>query len=294
MGRSLSALAALGPLLGVVGLASLAPAAAAARLCGTIRSAGSPVAGAHVVVIERGLLASSDSTGAFCVEGLESGTFTLRALAIGYQPGERVVSTLDSAAVHFELVPLRGVGGWSASGSGSRDTGGSTGTPAPRISAALAPADTAGRPESRDLPLLVLAADSAWLFAKHKGSHWDSLIVMNDQLLRGAPAGDAGQRASYWRRFGERLADLSLRWCNAERPVRHALSPEACFYLARARAIAEARGAYLRGKDVSRSTRVYLQSLTSSSDRRVSEWARGMLAATSSRRAATPDSNARP
>jgi hypothetical protein len=268
--REIATAAAL--LLGGAAALGAGPAAAAERVCGTVLAGGAPVRGAHVAAAERGLVALTDSAGAFCFEGVEAGGLVLRVFALGFQPAERLVAVAPAMApVRFELQPLRG-------GSGSWTGGGSEGSAAPPP-AAPPPAAPSGPAAAlfAAVPMLVLPADSAWLAATHKDAKWDTLKAVHTVLV--GQAGGPPLEPRTWRELGEGIHDLRLRECEGERPRKRPLGKTACAYLERGAAVAELRAARLTGKQPSRDTRLYLEQLAGGGDPQASAWARGLLTA---------------
>ena len=256
----------------VLGGALAAAATAAERVCGTVLTGGVPVRGAHVAAAERGLVALTDSTGAFCFERVETGGLVLRVFALGFQPAERLVAVAPAMEpVRFELQPLRG-------GSGSWTGGGSdaSATPAAGVSGATDPARP-GAALFAAVPMLVLPADSAWLAAIHKDAKWDTLKSVH--LALEGKTGQPPLQPGTWRDLGERIHDLRLRECEGERPRKRPLGKTACAYLERGAAVAELRAARLTGKQPSRDTRLYLEQLAGGHDPQASAWARGLLTA---------------
>ena len=266
---------------GVLAALSAADAGAGLLLCGVVRSGGAAVRGANLVVLERGATAVTDSSGSFCFDLAEPGVVTVRAYAVGFEPGERVVSaTGTGATVRLELTPLRG-----SSGGPLGDVPTSPGVRGVEVletspSPGQAQDDARGKLREQfmaSLPVLLLPADSSWLLGKHKGAHWDSLFVLHDRL-RGRGMGDAALDPGAWRKLNDRLEDLYLPWCADERPRKHSFGDAPCAYLNRGIALTEARTAALTAKPLSRNTRVYLQRLAGSGDPRVAAWARLVLA----------------
>jgi hypothetical protein len=279
--------------LGLWVASGITAATAAERVCGTVLSAGGPVRGAHVAAAERGLIALTDSTGAFCLENVEPGALVLRVFALGFQPAERLAGVAPGMeSVRFELQPLRGGSGtWSTGGAGGGSSAGGSSAAAGPAAAGTSGATDPSRPGAAlfaAVPMLVLPADSAWLAAAHKDAKWDTLKSLHAVL-----AGRTGQpplEPGTWRSVGERARDLRLRECDQERPRKRPLGAEACAYLARAAAVAELRAARLAGKGPSRDTRLYLQSLAGSSDPRLAAWAQELLGASASERSlGSPD-----
>jgi hypothetical protein len=273
---------------GGLGLGLGAPAAVAAeRVCGTVWSSGAPVRGAHVVATERGLVAVTDSLGAFCFESVDPGTVSLLAAAIGFQPAERLVTVAPGMTpVHLELVPLRGASVGSAINGGAAAPAAPPGASGPASAPGTeAPAPAAPEPPALsgpeaalfvDLPVLVLPADSEWLATKHKGDNWAALLALHAALSRGAGLrGVLTPRA--WRTAGDRAHDLYVDGCAGEGPHKHALDSDACAYVERAAALADARAVSLGGGRVSRNTKVLLQRLAGSRDGAISAWARALL-----------------
>ncbi|HFE52651.1 MAG TPA: TonB-dependent receptor [Bacteroidetes bacterium] len=79
-------------------------------VAGHVRDAktGEALPGANVLVVGTPYGASTDLQGMFRIRGLPPGTYTLRALMIGYTPGKRTgvrVSAGDTTRVDFELQP---------------------------------------------------------------------------------------------------------------------------------------------------------------------------------------------
>src|SRR5262249_4309216 len=208
----------------------------------------------------------------------EAGVVTVRVIAIGFEPGERVVSaTGDGATVRFELTPLRG-------GSPSLQVGGETATTTKEKLAPLAPS-TASSSDPRakqgeeflaSFPVFLTAADSAWLTAKHKGSQWDTLLGLHDALRGRGHFGDAIDPRT-WRKVEDRLSDLKLYWCVTDKPRKRSLGDAPCEYLERGMALSEARVAALSKKGLSHNTKVYLQGLASSHDSAQADWAKRIL-----------------
>lgn len=279
--------------LGLWVASGITAATAAERVCGTVLSAGGPVRGAHVAAAERGLIALTDSTGAFCLENVEPGALVLRVFALGFQPAERLAGVAPGMEpVRFELQPLRGGSGtWSTGGAGGDSSAGGSSAAAGPAAAGTSGATDPSRPGAAlfaAVPMLVLPADSAWLAAAHKDAKWDTLKSLHAVLAgrTGPPPLEPGT----WRSVGERARDLRLRECDQERPRKRPLGAEACAYLARAAAVAELRAARLAGKGPSRDTRLYLQSLAGSSDPRLAAWAQELLGASASERSlGSPD-----
>jgi len=283
--REIATAAAL--LLGGAAALGAGPAAAAERVCGTVLAGGVPVRGAHVAAAERGLVALTDSTGAFCFERVETGGLVLRVFALGFQPAERLVAVAPAMApVRFELQPLRGgSGSWTGGGSGASaapaagsaaTAGVAAGPPAAGVSGATDPARP-GAALFAAVPMLVLPADSAWLAAIHKDAKWDTLKSVH--LALEGKTGQPPLQAGTWRDLGERIHDLRLRECEGERPRKRPLGKTACAYLERGAAVAELRAARLTGKQPSRDTRLYLEQLAGGHDPQASAWARGLLTA---------------
>ena len=248
-------------------------------LCGVVRSGGIAVRGANLVVLERGSTAVTDTSGAFCIDLAEPGVVTVRVFAVGFEPGERVVSaTGTGATVRFELAPLRGAAGSPLGDTPSSAPREESVPPRPAATPASDPRSAIREGFLSSLPVLVLPADSAWLAGKHKGAHWDTLFVLHDRLRARNLADAAALDPSTWRKLQTRLEDLHIPWCADERPRKHSFGNAACAYLARGIALAEARAAALAAKPLSRNARVYLQRLASAKDARVSSWARQVLA----------------
>jgi hypothetical protein len=255
-----------------------APARAGVLVCGVVHSGGAAVKGANLVALERGVTAVTDSAGSFCLDLDQAGVVTVRVIAIGFEPGERVVQVTGSGAtIRFELTPLRG------GSPGLQVSGSETAATAKEKLAPIAPSTAANDPRTkRDqdflaaLPLLLTPADSTWLTAKHKGSQWDTLFVLHDALRgRGRP-GDATDPAT-WRKLGDRLSDLKLFWCVSDRPRKRSLGEAPCAYLERGMALSEARAAVLGKKGLSHNTKVYLQGLAASHDASLAGWAKQIL-----------------
>ena len=260
-------------------LASAAAAQAAVLVCGVVRSGGVAVKGANLVALERGVTAVTDSAGSFCLDLDSPGTVTVRVIAIGFEPGERMVTAGDSGAtIRFELVPLRGGTG------GLQVTGSEAATPVKEKLAPVVPSSAlSDDPKAKkgeellsSMPVLLTAADSAWLSAKHKGSQWDTLFVLHDALRGCGHFGDATD-AETWRKVQDRLSDLELFWCVSNQPRKRSLGDAPCAYLERGMALSEARAAALSKKGLSHNTKVYLQGLAQSHDRNVSDWAKRVL-----------------
>jgi hypothetical protein len=263
------------------------------RVCGSVRSGGAAVRGAHVVAPAQGLLALTDSLGGFCLDGVPPGVLLLRAFAVGFHPAERTAEVEKGMGpVYIELVPLRAAGGWSAgAGGASGQEGGpsgsaagsaasgraGTGTPAGSELTSTPAGDDPGAAFVAGMPMLVLAADSTWILAKHKGSSWDSLLTLHDALTRRS-YGPALLEAATWRKLGGRIHDLRLSGCHLDRPAKRGLDRRACSYLERAGALLEARAAALSGKSVSHDARVHLESLARASDAALARWATEILA----------------
>jgi len=272
----------LGWTLALTLLAAALPAAASVLVCGVVRSGSAAVKGANLIALERGVTAVTDSSGSFCLDLDQSGVITVRVIAIGFEPGERVVQAGESGAtVRFELVPLRGGSpGLSVSGGGSGAAGAAPHDAlAPIAPSSAAAADSHAKKGEAFLaafPVYLSAADTAWLTSKHKGSQWDTLFVLHDEL-RGRGHMGAAIDPDTWRKLENRLDDLKLFWCVSDHPRKHSLGPAPCAYLERAIALSEARAAALTGKGLSRNAKLYLQGLTSSSDRAAADWAKRVL-----------------
>jgi hypothetical protein len=278
-------------------LAALAPETRAAeRVCGTVWSSGAPVRGAHVVATERGLVATTDSSGAFCFESVEPGTVSLLAAAMGFQTAERLVSVqAGMTPVHFELVPLRGpTVGSALGGAAAAPPGASVPMPAAGTEAAPPPAPAEPAPSGpaaallAEVPVLVLPADSEWLAAKHKGENWSTLRALHATLTTGANVREPLDAKS-WRAVRGRVHDLYVDECTSEGPRKRALGADACAYLERALALTDVRAALLGGGGVTHDTRVYLQQQAGSRDPAVAGWARALL-----ERAAKPRAERQP
>jgi iron complex outermembrane recepter protein len=89
-----------------------AAAAPIAAQTGTVRgsvadSAGTPLAGASVIVEGSGLRTTSGSTGAYEIRGVPSGTRTLRARLIGYGATTAQVTVPEGGAVEHDFTLLR-------------------------------------------------------------------------------------------------------------------------------------------------------------------------------------------
>lgn len=263
----------------VAAVFAAAPAHAKVLVCGVVHSGGTAVKGANLVVLERGVTAVTDSSGSFCLDLDEAGVVTVRVIAIGFEPGERVVSvTGDGATIRFELSPLRG-------GSPGLQISGESQTPAKEKLTPVAPS-TASSSDPRakqgeeflaSFPVLLTAADSAWLQEKHKGSQWDTLFVLHDALRGRGHYGDAIDPET-WRKVGDRLDDLKNFWCVSDKPRKRSLGKAPCEYLERGIALTEVRAAALAKKGLTRNTKVYLQSLASSHESAVaSAWAKQLL-----------------
>ena len=272
----------LGCILALTLLAAALPARAASVLvCGVVRSGSAAVKGANLIALERGVTAVTDSSGSFCLDLDQSGVITVRVIAIGFEPGERVVQAGESGAtVRFELVPLRGGSpGLSVSGAGSAAAAPTHDALAPIAPSSAAAGDShapKGEAFLAAFPVYLSAADTAWLTSKHKGSQWDTLFVLHDEL-RGRGHMGAATDPETWRKLENRLGDLKLFWCVSDHPRKHSLGPAPCAYLERAIALSEARAAALTGKGLSRNAKLYLQGLTSSSDRAAAAWAKRVL-----------------
>jgi hypothetical protein len=260
-------------------LACAAPAHAGVLVCGVVRSGGVPVRGANLVALERGVTAVTDSSGSFCLDLDQPGVVTVRVIAIGFEPGERVVSvTGDGATVRFELSALRG-GSPGLSISGSEPSANNKEKLAPvAASTALSsdPRAKQGEEFLAAMPVLLTAADSSWLTEKHKGSQWDTLFVLHDEL-RGRSHPGAAIDPRTWEKVEDRLSDLKMHWCVSDQPRKRSLGDAPCAYLERGIALSEARAAALSKKGLSRNAKVYLQELASSKDSVVSAWARQVL-----------------
>jgi Carboxypeptidase regulatory-like domain len=269
--------------LGTVALTLLLaalPARAAVLVCGVVRSGGAAVKGANLIALERGITAVTDSSGSFCLDLDQSGVVTVRVIAIGFEPGERVVQAGDNGAtVRFELVPLRGGSpGLSVSG-GATPVAPTHDALAPLAPSSAAAADAHAKKGEAFLsafPVYLSAADTTWLTSKHKGSQWDTLFVLHDEL-RGRGHMGAATDPETWRKLENRLDDLKIFWCVTDHPRKHSLGRAPCAYLERAIALAEARVAALTGKGLSRNAKLYLQGLASSNDRAAADWAKRVL-----------------
>jgi hypothetical protein len=76
----------------------------AARLAGRVRREnGAPMQRSVVLVHGSGASDTTDADGAFALDSLPAGTFTLEARAIGYQPGRVVVDLRDGARATAEV-----------------------------------------------------------------------------------------------------------------------------------------------------------------------------------------------
>lgn len=270
-----------------LGVLLLAAAAEAARYCGTVFSGGVSVRAAHLIAVESGAVTESDSTGRFCFADLQGVTATLRIFAIGFAPEERLVTLGDGApALRVELVPLRGGGGggWSVGGGSPETPGPSTDRGAGVAAAgtaAAAPPDSLTDLDAGGLgvPLLYLPADSVWIRdTKHKGKGWEELLEAR-RALHEAPAAAGGPaRAKAWRLIAAQVRDVRLQWCNDERPIRNALSDDACAYLDRAYATATVRSAVAAGSaSLDREMRLYLEKRAQSSVPDEATWAAATL-----------------
>ncbi len=77
-------------------------------LTGTIVTPdGAPLPRSRVRLFETAASAMSDSTGAFRLTGLPTGTHTLEAFAIGFAPVRRIVDVADAAGTSLREEPLR-------------------------------------------------------------------------------------------------------------------------------------------------------------------------------------------
>ena len=268
-----------GIVLFAIGIGLAATAHAKVLVCGVVRSGGAAVKGANLVALERGVTAVTDSAGSFCLDLDEAGVVTVRVIAIGFEPGERVVSaTGDGATVRFELTPLRGGGAPSlqVTGEPAASTKEKLETVPPSSAPSSDPRAKQGEEFLASLPVLLTAADSSWLTAKHKGSQWDTLFVLHDALRGRGHFGDAIDPKT-WRKVEDRLNDLKIYWCVTDKPRKRSLGEAPCEYLERGLALSEARAAALSKKGLSRNTKVYLQSLSSSKDSAVAAWAKQLL-----------------
>jgi hypothetical protein len=249
-------------------------------VCGVVHSGGVAVKGANLVALERGVTAVTDSSGSFCLDLDQPGVVTVRVIAIGFEPGEREVSvTGDGATVRFELVPLRGGGAPGLQVSGGSGATSSKEKLAP-VAVSTAPSSDprakAGEEFLASMPVLLTAADSSWLTEKHKGSQWDTLFVLHDELRgRGHPG--AATDPETWRKVEDRLSDLKMHWCVTDQPRKRSLGKAPCAYLERGLALSEARAAALSKKGLSHNTKIYLQELAGSKDSAVAAWAKQML-----------------
>ena len=266
-------------LLATAALACATAAHAAVLVCGVVRSGGVAVKGANLVALERGVTAVTDSSGSFCLDLDQAGVVTVRVIAIGFEPGERVVSaTGDGATVRFELSPLRG-GSPGLSVSASESAANTKEKLAP-VAASSAPSSDPRAKQGEEflasMPVLLTAADSSWLTEKHKGSQWDTLFVLHD-VLRGRSHPGAAIDPATWRKVEDRLSDLKQFWCVSDSPRKRSLGQAPCAYLERGIALSEARAAALSKKGLSHNAKVYLQGLADSKDAAVAAWARQVL-----------------
>jgi len=257
------------------------PARAAVLVCGVVRSGGAAVKGANLIALERGITAVTDSSGSFCLDLDQAGVITVRVIAIGFEPGERVVQAGESGAtVRFELVPLRGGSpGLSVSGTAGGAAAATHEALKPFVPSSAATSDAQAQKGEQFLakfPVYLTAADTAWLTSKHKGAQWDTLFVLHDELRGRGRMGDATDPET-WRQLENRLGDLKIAWCANDLPRKHSLGKAPCAYLERNIALAEARAAALTGKGLSRNAKLYLQGLASSSDRPAADWAKRVL-----------------
>jgi hypothetical protein len=262
----------------VTALLAAAPADAKVLVCGVVRSGGAAVKGANLVVLERGATAVTDSSGSFCLDLDEAGVVTVRVIAIGFEPGERVVSaTGDGATVRFELSTLRGGSpGLQVQGESAASAKEKLVPVAPSTASSSDPKAAQGEQLLASFPVLLTAADSSWLTAKHKGSQWDTLFVLHDALRGRGHFGDAVDPRT-WQKVGDRLDDLKNFWCVTDAPRKKSLGDAPCAYVERGIALTEARAATLSRKGLTRNTKVYLQGLAGSKDSVVADWARRLL-----------------
>ncbi|RIJ37805.1 TonB-dependent receptor [Pontibacter oryzae] len=92
-------------------LCSLSAVAQTFSVSGNITSAGSqkPVTQAEVLLTNTGMLVKADSKGAYTIDGLVPGTYTLTAYSVGWGSATQQVSIRNGNAIlHFELKPLEG------------------------------------------------------------------------------------------------------------------------------------------------------------------------------------------
>jgi iron complex outermembrane receptor protein len=85
-----------------------AAAAGAATLRGVVRdsTSGAVVASAHVQVLERAVVATTDATGAFALEAPSPGSFTVVVSKAGYDPARMTLAALPAGPLLVALDPI--------------------------------------------------------------------------------------------------------------------------------------------------------------------------------------------
>jgi hypothetical protein len=213
------------------------PAAAAVEICGTVWSGSRPVAGVQVLASAEGVLATSDSTGSFCLSGLDGSLQKIQVLALGFHPAELWAHAESTdKPLRVELVPLRTIQfGQLGQAVNSEPSGGEN--PAP-ISVPPDP-DLEQRAEAAlssgaepDPPFLVLPSDSLWVQTTPEGKEWRSLRLLSEVLMTGPPVRDSSRAARYWLDVSEWARSLRERCCSGDPGCE--FSSGECAYLDRA------------------------------------------------------------
>ena len=78
------------------------------ELCGRVWSRDHPIEGVTVLAATEGVVARSDSTGRFCLRGLQAELQRVQVIGLGFQPVDLWVQMHESMdAIRIELTPLR-------------------------------------------------------------------------------------------------------------------------------------------------------------------------------------------
>jgi len=170
-----------------------------AELCGRVWSGSRPIGGAMVLASAEGVIATTDSTGNFCLEDLANPLQKVQVLALGFGPAERWIHIeAETEPVRIELVPLRSI---SVSGRplGSMDV---------EPTEPLPPVQKWGM-----VPFLVLPEDEDSLAALPPTNSSEELSKLRDRLQERISREDSVHIAGFWKSMETQARDLMLWKC---------------------------------------------------------------------------------
>ena len=170
-----------------------------AELCGRVWSGSRPVGGAMVLASAEGVIATTDSTGNFCLEDLVNPLQKVQVLALGFGPAQRWIHIeAETEPVRIELVPLRSM---SASG---RPLGGMDLEPTESLPAVQ---------KWGMIPFLVLPEDEDSLAALPATTSSEELVKLRDRLQERISKEDSVHIAEFWISMETQSRDLMLSVC---------------------------------------------------------------------------------